>query len=213
MRDIINIIRRTWREICCIFLLTFLIYSSYVWYADPPEISYRAWLLLATNIAELILLTRLIVRLWQLKWKRAAARGAQKLFAAVSRLMSSFFDRYLSKWFGTKNTKNLISGSTKITLDQIVFEKKTPKRRLPKWKNLQNSRERLGFLYRHMINSKLRAGEAAFPHDTPSEIRAKSENSPHEEKLFELYIASRYDERSVPPSAEIEELKNKFEIK
>ena len=124
MRDIINIIRRMWREFCCIFLLTFLIYSSYIWFAETPEEPYRAWLLFATNIAELFLLMRLILSLWRLKWKKAAAKGAQRLFSAISKMLSFFFDNYISKWFVTKDTKNLISGSSKITLDQISFDKK-----------------------------------------------------------------------------------------
>ena len=213
MKNIIDTIRGIRREICCVFLLTFLIYSFYIWHRETPEDQYAAWLLLATNLLELALLFRLIIDLWRLKWKKLFARGTQKLLGVLTRFISSFFDKYIAKWFGYRRPQNIISGSSRITLDTITFEPKPQRKKQVKWKNLKDDRQRLGFLYRHMITSKLRAGDTAFPHDTPSEIRNRVENQPHEERLFELYVASRYDERVHLPECEITELKNKFEIK
>lgn len=213
MRDIIENIRRLWREICCIFLLTYLIYSFYIWHRETPEDQYAAWLLLATNLIELALLFRLIIDLWRLKWKKLFARGTQKLLGALTRFISAFFDKYIAKWLGPRRPQNIISGNSRITLDTITFEQKPQRKKQVKWKNLKDDRQRLGFIYRHMIISKIRAGDIVFPHDTPSEIQKRLNNLPHEERVFELYTASRYDERTELSEYEIAELKNKFEIK
>ena len=213
MKNIIDTIRRLWREICCVFLLTFLIYSFFIWHRETPEDQYAAWLLLSTNLLELALLFRLIISLWRRKWKKHFARGTQRLLSALTRFISAFFDKYIAKWLGHRRPQNIISGSSRITLDTIAFEPKPQRKKQVKWKNLKDERQRLGFIYRHMINTKLRAGDTAFPHDTPSEIRHRTENLPHEERLFELYVSSRYDERAELSEYEIAELKSKFEIK
>lgn len=213
MKNIIEALRRLWREICCVFLLTFLIYSFYIWHRETPEDLYAAWLLLATNLLELALLFRLIISLWKRKWKKHFARGTQRLLSALTRFISAFFDKYIAKWLGQRRPQNIISGSSRITLDTITFEPKPQRKKQVKWKNLKDDRQRLGFLYRHMITAKLRAGDAAFPHDTPSEIRNRAENLPHEERVFDLYVRFRYDERAELSEYEIAELKSKFEIK
>ena len=115
---------------------------------------------------------------------------------------------------GGKHRKNILGGSTKITFDLNIFESKVatrPKR--VKWKNLQSDRERLGFLYRQMINTKIRTGTRVYACDTPSELLDRVQSNEVEKEVFNLYIDTRYDDRAILSSDRVSELKERLETK
>ena len=199
-----------WREIGCVFAVTLFSYFLLLWSNDPPKTNNERFLLSAGAVASFLVLLVLLRQLWRKKWKYAFAQATQQLWTQAAKLFSRAFEHFAKKWnLSGGGRQTTLFGKTTVRFDFGMAEK-TGKRsaKLPKWKNLQTDRERLGFLYRRMITEKIKAGTRVYASDTPSEARARSVNSESENALFDCYTHIRYDERAVPSAQKILSMKN-----
>ena len=175
------------------FLLTVVFFTDalYLVVADSVPMLLSAVLSLLL-IADAVALFFTLRKLWRTKWKKALTASVQKLFAKVARRLM----RILEKWNIAKGGKStVITGKTHVSFDfasSVSREQKTKK--LPKWKQLESNRERLGFLYRQITEKRIKHGVSVYASDTPSEVKLKSENKDFENEIYDLYIVNRYKE-------------------
>lgn len=210
-----KLIRNFWREIFCIFFLSIFLYISVILINDPPETSFGRFAIILLGFANFFAFAWLLRELWRKKWKKRFLRIGQSIFEKLSSFFMRAAERILKKFnIGRKHRKNIIGGNAKITFDSDIFEKKAAVRKKhPKWKNLQSDRERLSFLYRQMINSKIKSGTRVYACDTPSELLERTQNNDAEKEIFDLYIGVRYDERANLPTNNMSALKESLEAK
>ena len=75
---------------------------------------------------------------------------------------------------------------------------------------MKSDRERLGYLYRKMIDRKLERGVNITRCETPTEIKAKHSENETENELFDMYIEYRYDNRKCLSTEKLIEIKNRM---
>lgn len=200
-----------WREIACVFLLTLFVHLLSVWAKEPPETSVGRVSFVLLGFSDMLAFYLLMRQLWRKKWSAAFAKVGEKLFKSVSRFLVRVFERISKKLgIGVRGSKNLLVGKTQISFDEKIFERQREHRKKPpKWKQLENDRERLGYLYGNMVSHKIKNGYRIHAYDTPSEIKENNAEGDFENELFELYIDTRYDERAEIDDGKIEMLKEK----
>ena len=141
-------------------------------------------------VADAVALFFTLRKLWRTKWKKALTASMQKLFAKAARRLI----RLLEKWnIGKGGKTTVITGKTHVSFDfasSVSREHKVKK--LPKWKQLESNRERLGYLYRQLIEQRIKRGLLVYSSDTPSEIKLKGKNEDFENEIYDLYISNRY---------------------
>ena len=208
-------IRNFWREILCTLSFSVFLYLAVITINDPPKTSLGRFIIVALAFAAFAAFAWLLRELWRKKWKKRFASATQRAMEKLSSFFMRFVQKILQKYnIGGKHRKNILGGSTKITFDSNIFESKVstrPKR--VKWKNIQSDRERLGFLYRQMINTKIRTGTRVYACDTPSELLDRVQSNEVEKEVFNLYIDTRYDDRAILSSDQLSELKERLETK
>ena len=131
-------------------------------------------------------------KLWHTKWKYRVIPAVQTFFEKLAKVL-----KLVRKKLGIKEReastvlkgKSIIFFDTKPTQEQAKRKKKTSA-----WKNLQTDKERLGYLYRKMIDTNIHQGLPVFASETPTEIKDKKEYREHENQIFDLYVANRYRE-------------------
>lgn len=205
-------IKNYWREGLLVLLLSVAATLIYQWTVDRPSDTVTQSFMLIGIVVCLAGAVWLVKSLWRDKWRQAATKGMQRLFAKVQR----FFERFAEKLGFNRSKKSILGGKTRVIFDRVQSreEIETVKAaKPPKWKHLESERERMRYLYRQMIAGKLKKGALIYAADTPSEIEKKQEKTPTEGELFELYIGYRYDERKCPDAEEIKRLKKELEIK
>jgi len=129
-------------------------------------------------------------KLWRTKWRQRIMPSVQKLFEKIAKVLKLFREKL---GIPERNHHMVLRGKSKIFFD--TKEADTPTKRTKKpsaWKNLQSDRERLGYLYRRMIDTNINQGLPVFSSETPAEIRNKKEYRDHEKQIFDLYVANRY---------------------
>ena len=207
-----GLIKKIWREVLLILLLGESGYLIYYWGVSRPENRTVQGLVLIAIAAGIVGSVFLIKSLWRDKWKSKTVEKMQKLFGKVQ----NFFEKFVDKLGIKRKKKSVLSGKTRIIYDRTSpMEKEQAKQsaKPPKWKQLQSDRARMRYLYRQMINEKIKRGELIYSTETPAEISQKKENSATEDELFSMYISYRYDERIAPPEKEVVDLKKSLEIK
>ena len=205
-------IKNFWRECLLVILLGTAATLIYYWTADRPTDTLTQSFMLIGIAVCLAGSVWLVKSLWRDKWRRAATRGMQRLFAKVQR----FFERFAERLGFKRSNKSVLGGKTRVIFDRVQSGEEIANAKAakpPKWKHLEGERERMRYLYRQMIAGKLKKGALIYASDTPSEIEGKQEKTPSEGELFELYIGYRYDERKCPDAEEIKRLKKELEIK
>ena len=140
------------------------------------------------------------------KWAEALAERAKKLFARASMLLMKLLEKFdgVARLF--RRNRSVMGGTTSYSFDFSTPEKKKKAPKPPKWKQMETARQKLGYLYYHLITRRLKEGMAASSADTPLELKNRRENLPPEEQLFDLYVSARYDERAELSEAELETL-------
>ena len=176
----------------------------------PTDPGVRALLILLSALCAALLYFTLR-KLWRTKWCHALLKAARNLLSKASRWMLKLLD----KWSLTGHGSRVLKGKTSVSFDFSTPERVAKTKKKPrKWKQLRTNRERMGFLYRHMLTKRIQSGMEIRPWETPAELKEKAENAPHEEALFDLYLDHRYDERTDCISDDtISELKEAFQIK
>ena len=197
-------------EILCVILGALLLQTAIYWknHRDSPYVTQMLlFFSLGASAVTLYLLLRL---LWRLKWAKAIASVARAVLAGASALFVKLLDKWnASKWNIFGRRRGYVGGNTTVTFDFFSGqERKEKKIKPPKWKHMQTEREKLGYLYFHLVTSCLKRGLRAKRTDTPSEIKSRTESAtPPETRVFDLYIGARYDERVPLQEKELDTLK------
>lgn len=179
-----------YRYECFAIVLTsaFSVISFYLGIADPAEKSVRS-ALFAACVADAIGLYFTLRKLWRTKWKKLFLTSVQKIITKIAKRLKFFIEKRIKR-----KKKTVLSGKTTVTFDLSLQEfDKQKSHKAIKWKRLKNDRERLGYLYKHMIESKIKHGSVIYSSETPIEIKYKKENEIFEDQIFELYISNRYN--------------------
>ena len=207
-----------WREALCLTSFCLFFASLWVWMLYPPNSEIGKYIFVAFGFCDIFVFVYFLRWIWINKWKNRLHRFNEILLEKMTSFFSRVFEKLMNKWnFGGKK-KNVIIGKTKIIFDAVGAQKEELQhKKAPKWKHLQSDKERLRFLYRAMINNKVRRGEKIYSYDTPCELKERSENTANEERLFSVYIGSRYYEDAVICEDEVQSLKddlgNEFTIR
>ena len=196
-----------YRYECLAVLLTVALFimAFYLSFADSEERSARS-ALFAFFVADLVALYFTIRKLWRTKWRRLFVTAVQKIVAKIARRLITFIENRIREKKAT-----VLSGKTTVFFElptQEFDKQKAPK--AVKWKKLNSDRERLGYLYKHMIENRIKHGSAIRSYNTPSEIRAQRENEDIEERIFELYIENRYKETIDTDTQTLDDLKSEL---
>ncbi len=207
-----SFLKRFYRELICLVCLSVLSVVVHLWMrydgVKNPEIGS---VLLVIAGVDLVVLVRTFRKLWREKMRRVMVNAVQRIFEKAMRRLTGVLEKM---GFGRKRS-NVIGGRTSILFDSISTERELRKptvRRL-RWKQLPDSRARLGYLYRHMIKRKMAEGSVYYSSDTPLQLRLREENTPIEDELFALYIEKRYDERTEPDEDTLLRIKDEMQIK
>lgn len=212
-RRLREFLRRYLKEIVAFLSLEAALFVLFRWREIPTERTVARAILFAVFLCSVGTLAAMLVLLWKTKWKRFFADTSRAVLARVTSALRTvigrIFDRLNLRVGAGAHT---ITGTATIIFDTSGSEKLTrATRKVPKWRQTQSDRERLRLLYRYMISYKLKHGMRASSVDTPSELKKRAEHAELEGELFDLYVESRYDERTEPPEAKIAEIKSAFE--
>ena len=206
-------IKEYWQEgVLLAAVIGFVTIGYYFTYERPEDRFAQSFMILGL-IAFAVLGVIMFRRLWKKKWKDAATERLQKVFSRLQRLLDGVSKKL---GFGKRIKKSVLSGETKI-----IFEKKGSyegvranyEQKMPKWRQLRDNRSRMRYLYRNMMTEKIRRGESVYAFDTPLELSERKNNTAEEQRLFDLYIECRYDERKAPEPIEIARIKRELDIK
>lgn len=212
-----KILRELWREFSCIFLSSAFVCFLFLWFTAPPQSKVGLFWFFVASALDLLFLWLLLRQLWRKKWKRALTQIERALFAKATKFVMRLLEYFSEKRsLGSPQKRTLLSGTTSVTFDRDFFAPQTKnknKNKSVKWKQLKTDRERLRFLYRHMIKARMKSGMRVHANDTPLELQNRQSNRAGEEELFRLYIDVRYDDRTNPSPQAIQKLKQDFEIR
>ncbi len=188
--------------------LTALLYGIYdFWRTHLPENPYIQMVLAISCAVITFFLFKTMRDIWR---KELRSIIGAKLKILVTRLVGVFvkYSDRLSVFF---KGKNVATGKTDVSFDYSVFKSRKKKRerfKPPRWKDMNSGREKLGFLYYKIVTERIDRGKDIYASDTPSELKCSVPVSEPEERVFDLYIRSRYDERETVSEEEVIDLKN-----
>lgn len=129
-------------------------------------------------------------KLWRTKWRYRVMPSLQKAFEKIARAIRIFRQKL---GIPEKEPKTVLRGKATISFDAKPVYEQAKRIKKPKgWKSLQTDRERLGYLYKRMIDTNIHQGVPIFSSETPTEIRDKKDYRDHENQIFDLYVANRY---------------------
>ena len=144
-------------------------------------------------------------KLWHTKWRRRVMPSVQKFFEKIARILKIFREKL---GIPERTQQTVLRGRSKIffdTKDEIITTKRAKKPSA--WKNLQTDKERLGYLYRRMIDTNINQGLPVFSSETPTEIRGKKDYREVENQIFDLYVKNRYKEDITLDQTVLDDLK------
>lgn len=168
-----------------------VVFFQFMWWGRPPANPLLYWLLAALSVAGLFYMLFCIVRLWR-KYRRGIAGRLRSLYARIARNIVALLER-LNLRMGRGR---LSGGRTTVILDLPAVGVIPPVVRRRRWRQLEDDRERLGYLYAGMVTRKVRSGKAIYPHQTPLEISLSHTDIEAEGELFSIYNSHRYYESS-----------------
>ena len=179
--------------------------AIFYWYAGiymRHRILFPVFLALACVFA--VASYKLFIFLWRNKW------GSK-----VSAIMRKLYTKYGARLFAALEKWGFGSGSELGGKSSIVFnfgrEKSEVRRKKPpKWKNLHNEKQRLGYLYRAIITRRIKNGERILASETPNMIRDRLMADGAEGEVIDMYCGMRYSTRS-PDGEDIDRLKREIE--
>ena len=205
-------IRNIWRELVCFVNVTLIVFCVYVGGASEGSEARRVAVLFLAAL-NLICSLYMLRSLWRKKWKKRFLFWGQKTIEKAAKAFLRFVERFLDKLgISIGGSDTTIGVKVSVTVDKNIFEiKEREKAKKTKWKHLKNNKERLGFLYKYMIVNMIKHGKQAFASDTPREIKDRYADTEGEDRLFELYISTRYDDRAELSDEDIENIKIEIE--
>lgn len=153
-------------------------------------------------------------KIWREKWREPFFLACKKGFIAASRFVMRFASRFnfLSFW---SRGANVINGRTSVSYDLSLLSKDKRRRKKERikplrWKDMNTSRERLGYLYYRTVTQKIKSGAVVSSHETPNEIMLRFTENEAENEMFALYSSTRYDTRKPLDEDEILSLKDRL---
>lgn len=172
------------------------------------ELSYgwqiATFLLFLADSAVMIPLLRRLHR----KWKAKTDAALKRFFASASLLIMRLAEKLEKYTRIFRRKKNTVYGKTSYSFDFSTPEKQKKKPpKPPKWKQMETARQKLGYLYYHLITARIKGGMHAKSTDTPLDLKHRQPNLPDEERVFDLYLDARYDERAELEEQELDGLK------
>ncbi len=183
-----------WLEIRMV-LLCAMLYGIYdLWATYRPENPYIQMALAVSCAVISFFLFKTMRDIWR---RELGSWIGLRLKMLVTRMVT-IFTKYSNKFMLYFRGKNVAEGKTEVRFDYSLFKTEKKKRerfKPPKWKDMKNGRQKLGFLYYKIISDRIDRGEDIYSSDTPSELKDSLDKSPLEEEIFGLYVRARYDER------------------
>ena len=147
-------------------------------------------------------------KLWRTKWRQRVMPSVQKFLEKVARVLKLFREKL---GIPERNHHMVLRGKSKIFFDTKEADTTTKRTKKPSaWKNLQTDRERLGYLYRRMIDTNINQGLPVFSSETPTEIKGKKEYRDVENQIFDLYVENRYKDDVTLDRIVLDELKKEI---
>ena len=185
-----KLIRKYGYEILASILgVAFVTMLAYLLIVKPEDIMTRGtvmFMMLFDAIAAYYVLRKL----WRTKWRYRVMPSLQKAFEKIARAIRIFRQKL---GIPEKEPKTVLRGKATISFDAKPVYEQAKRIKKPKgWKSLQTDRERLGYLYKRMIDTNIHQGVPIFSSETPTEIRDKKDYRDHENQIFDLYVANRY---------------------
>ena len=185
-----KLIRKYGYEILASILgVAFVTMLAYLLIVKPEDIMTRGtvmFMMLFDAIAAYYVLRKL----WRTKWRYRVMPSLQKAFEKIARAIRIFRQKL---GIPEKESKTVLRGKATISFDAKPVYEQAKRIKKPKgWKSLQTDRERLGYLYKRMIDTNIHQGVPIFSSETPTEIRDKKDYRDHENQIFDLYVANRY---------------------
>ena len=132
----------------------------------------------------------------------------QEFFEKIAKVLKLFREK-----LGIPETNHhmVLRGKSKIFFDVKATNIQTKRAKKPSaWKSLQTDRERLGYLYRRMIDTNINQGLPVFSSETPTEIKGKKEYRDVENQIFDLYVENRYKDDVTLDRIVLDELKKEI---
>ena len=191
-----------YESLAIVLTAALLVLGFYLVMADFDANSARS-ALFAAFVADGVALYFTIRKLWRTKWKKVFLSSVQKIIAKIAKRLTAFLEKRIKSKKAT-----VLSAKTTVSFDfplQELSKKKSPK--AAKWKHLKNDRERLGYLYKHVIEFNINHGLLVFSSDTPIEVKMKKEYETVENQIFDLYITNRYRDTLETDTDTLNELK------
>ena len=199
------------REIILFVLISLFLTVALVWNELRPS-NYYVQLVLGLILLGLGIAIYLLSRnTWRGKYRRPFILKARKVIIGASR----FIMRILGRFNLFSRRGNVLSGRTSVHYDLSVLSRETRRKRKKsekplRWRDMESSRQKLGFLYYKLISGYIKHGARITSHETPAELRARFNENEAETELFDFYISTRYDERREPNEDKDLELKEKL---
>ncbi len=205
-------VKKIWREVLLVISAGAFAYLMYIFAVARPEDTTAQSFVILGILASGAVSVLLIRSLWRDKWQKKATEAMQRLFVRLQ----NFFDKFATTLGISRKSKTVLGGKTTIIFDKAREAENfgsARQKKPPKWKHLESDRLRMRYLYRQMVVGKIKKGAYICASDTPICIKTHESKSESENRLFDLYIACRYDERKLLNGEELKELKEKLEIK
>ncbi len=132
-------------------------------------------------------------KLWRTKWRYRVVLAVQRVWEKIARVLKLVRTKLgLEK----KEKRTVLKGKTTVFFEKKPLEKQAKRAKKPQgWGSLQTDRERLGYLYRYMIDHNISRGVPIFSSETPSEIKEKKDYKDCENQIFDLYVENRYRDK------------------
>lgn len=147
-------------------------------------------------------------KLWRTKWRYHVVPSMQKVLEKLARVLKIVRQKL---GIPERGEQTVLKGRSKIIFDSkatVQLQKRAKK--ATAWKNMQTDKERLGFLYKRVIDNNIRQGVPIYSSETPTEIRHKKEYDDVENQIFDLYVENRYKDDVTLESEVLDGLKKEI---
>ncbi len=179
--------------------------AIFYWYAGiymRHRILFPVFLALACVFA--VISYKLFSYIWRSKWRERVSAIARKMYAKYGAKLFAA----LEKWGFGSNSE--LGGRSSVVFNFGREKNENRKKRPPKWKNLRNEKQRLGYLYRAVVTKRIKNGERILASETPAVIRNRIDADGAEGEVMNMYCDMRYSTR-IPDGEDIDRLKREIE--
>jgi hypothetical protein len=184
--------------------IAFVVMLLYIVIVMPEDLMTRGTVMFALFF-DGIALYFVFRKLWRTKWRYRVLPFVQKGFEKLARWL-----KIVAKKLGIKEKapQTVLGGKSKIFFDGKLESEQTKRTKKPKgWKAMQSDKERLGYLYKHVVSTNISQGLPVFASETPSEIKEKKVYRDIENQIFDLYVENRYKDDVNLDADALEDLK------